>query len=384
MSELGEALARTRAHGHYSQKDVGAALGVSRVMVSHWESGERTPNDRQLSALARLYGVEPAVLIADSYVGPVADDLANTLLQQQGDAGSEVVLGVREFVRFLGRFAQLTKVLGEPLRSLRQSPFAGRQTHTHKDDVRRKAAEVRAYLGLGMAPIVDLDTVCEMLGIVAYRASLGPDPRTAPSGAFLRHPDAGLSILTNLDLTHAERRFAVARSLAHALFHSDETNHVLCGGGGRREAFADAFAGELLMPSDGVRRFVEAVGLPHRMDDPLDITQVQHYYGVSRAATLQRLRQLNAITRGTHDELQEAEPPASSAAVLGYSAAREAGADEPVTERLRRFPRSFLRMLRQAVRTGTISPPTAASFAGLAIPDITRILGQHASLDEDD
>ena len=36
---------------------------------------------------------------------------------------------------------------------------------------------------------------------------------------------------------------------------------------------------------------------------------------------------------------------------------------------------SFRRMLRQAVVTEVMSPPTAASFAGLAIPDIVQILG---------
>lgn len=31
-----------------------------------------------------------------------------------------------------------------------------------------------------------------------------------------------------------------------------------------------------------------------------------------------------------------------------------------------------------------MSPPTAASFAGLAIPAITQVLGEQASIDEDD
>ena len=384
MSELGGALARARARARWSQRDVGAALGVSRVMVSYWESGERAPNDRQLSALARLYGTELLELVEGGDGQPRADDLANTLLQQQGDPTPEVLLGVREFVRFLDRFAELSKLLDEPIRSLRQSPFARRHAYIHKDDVRRKAAEVRAYLGLGLAPIADLDTVCEVLGIVAYRAPLGPDPRTAPPGAFLRHPEAGLSILTNLDLPPAQRHLAAARCLAHALLHSDETSRVLCGAGGRREAFAVAFAGELLMPSDGVRRFIEAVGLPHRMDDPLDVAQVQHYYGVSWPTALQRLRQMNAITHGTHDDLQEAEPSASAAAALGYPAALRANPADSMTDPLQRFPRSFLRMLRQAMRTGAMSPPTAASFAGLAIPAITRILGEYASIDQDD
>ena len=239
---------------------------------------------------------------------------------------------------------------------------------------------MRAHLGLGLAPVADLEPVCEMLGVVACGASLGSDPRTAPSSAILRHPDVGSSILTNLDLTHDERRFAVAHGLAHVLFHSDETNQVLCWGGGRRESSADAFAGEFLMPSGGVRRFAEAIGLPRRMDDPLDIAQVQHYYGVSWSIVLGRLRRMNSITRGAHDEFLAGGHTARPAGAVAHPAALEA--DELVAEPLQRFPRSFLRLLRQAVRTETISPPTAASFAGVAIPDIVQVLGQHVSNDK--
>ncbi|WP_428122020.1 hypothetical protein [Candidatus Poriferisodalis sp.] len=39
-------------------------------------------------------------------------------------------------------------------------------------------------------------------------------------------------------------------------------------------------------------------------------------------------------------------------------------------------------MLRQAVVTGVMSPPTAAAFAGLALPDIVQILGQPSGDDQ--
>lgn len=51
-------------------------------------------------------------------------------------------------------------------------------------------------------PIFDLDAVCEMLGITIYRATLGADLNKAPSGAFVDHPDVGLSILVNLDMRY--------------------------------------------------------------------------------------------------------------------------------------------------------------------------------------
>ena len=234
MSKLDEVLARARTRAHYSQDDVGAALGINRVMVSYWEAGTRTPNDRQLSALARLYGIEPADLVEGRHLESAPNDLAGMLLRAEDDVDPGAVPGIRDFVHFLDRFAELARILGEPIRGLTQSPFVFRQKFTQKDDIRRKAEEVRAYLGLGSGPISDLDPVCETLGVAVYRAPLGSDLSRAPSGAFLSHPEVGYAILVNLDMTPGRRRFTVAHELAHALFHSNETNSVLSHGRGQR------------------------------------------------------------------------------------------------------------------------------------------------------
>ncbi|WP_420443044.1 helix-turn-helix domain-containing protein [Candidatus Poriferisodalis sp.] len=376
MSQLGEALARARTSARYSQDDVGAALGINRAMVSYWESGTRTPNDRQLSALARLYGTEPLVLLEGRDTQSAADDLAGMLLRAEDEIDPGVVPGVRDFVQFLDRFAELATTLGEPIRGLTQSPFVFRPRFSQKDDIRRKAEEVRAHLGLGIGPIPDLDPICETFGITVYRAPLGSDLSRAPSGAFLKHPDVGFSILVNLDMTPGRRRFTVAHELAHALFHSDETNQVLSHGRGPRENFADAFAGEFLMPSEGIRRFAEEVGLPPRIADPVDIVHMQRYFKVSWPMALVRLRQLNAIAADRYAELRKSVRPVSLARALGYSIHPEEIAQDAERWRVQRFPMSFRRMLRQAVVTEVMSPPTAASFAGLALPDIVQILGR--------
>ena len=376
MSQLGEALARARANARYSQNDVGAALGIDRAMVSYWEAGTRTPNDRQLSAMARLYGTEPLDLLEGRVVEPKADDLAGMLLRAEDEIDPGVAPGVRDFVQFLDRFAELARILAEPIRGLKQSPFVFRPRFNQKDDIRRKAEEVRAHLGLGVGPIPDLDPICETLGITLYRAPLGADLHRAPSGAFLKHPEVGFSILVNLDMTPGRRRFTVAHELAHALFHSDETNQVLSLGRGPRENTADAFAGEFLMPSEGIRRFSEEVGLPPRITDPIDIVHMQRYFKVSWPTALVRLRQMNAIATDRYEELRRTVRPVSLARALGYSIHPEEIAQDAERWRVQRFPMSFRRMLRQAVVTEVMSPPTAASFAGLAIPDLVQILGQ--------
>ena len=168
----------------------------------------------------------------------------------------------------------------------------------------------------------------------------------------------------------------MAHELGHALFHSNDTNRVVSRGRGPLETFADAFAGEFLMPSEGVRRFVEEAGMPPRIFDAVDVVHIQRYFRVSWPTALVRLRQMNAITESTYHDFKESVRPVWLARALGYAIDPEEVTQDVGSWRVHRFPRPFLRMLREAVAAEAMSPPTAAAFAGFAIPDLERILIQ--------
>ncbi len=376
MGDLQAGLQSARERASYSQDDVGAALGVSRAMVSYWESGSRVPNDRQRSALARLYGVEPSELFEGRAVETADTDMAGVLLRADDGIAPDAVPGIRQFDQFLGRYADLALMLGEDIGGMTKSPLIHRSQYAQKDDIRRKAEEVRNMLGLGMWPIADLDPVCERLGITVYRAHLGTDLFRVPSGAFLNHPQVGFSILVNLGMTPGRRRFTVAHELAHALFHSHETNRVVSRVRNPRETFADIFAGEFLMPREGVRAFMEEAGMAPRIDEPRHAVSIQRYFRVSWPTALVRLRQMNAISQATYDRFRKSVRPVGLARSLGYTVDPEERSQDPERWRLRRFPRLFLRMLRDAVVKELMSPPTAASFAGIALPEIAKIVGE--------
>ncbi len=375
-TNLPTGLKRAREFAGYSQEDVGATLGVSRAMVSYWESGTREPNDRQRSALARLYGVQLAGLAEGKAIQEAEGDIAGILLRADDGIASAAVPGIREFGQFLDRYAELDRILGGSVHRMTHSPFGHRAQYAQKDDIRRKAEEVRKLVGLGTGPIVDLDPVCEILGITVYRAHLGTDLRKVPSGAFLNHPEIGFSILVNLGMTPGRRRFTVAHEMAHALFHSHETNRVVSRGRNPLETFADTFAGEFLMPREGVRRFMEEVGMDPRINDPADAIRIQRYFRVSWPTALVRLKQMNSITQATARRFEETVRPLHLARSLGYAVDAEELRQDPRRWRVRRFPRQFLRMLRSAVLNDVISPMTAASLSGLSLPDIVDLMGQ--------
>lgn len=382
MPDLHTTLARARERAHYTQGDVAAALGVSSTMVSYWESGSRTPNDRQLTALARLYRRQLRDLLLGNDADEQVLDLAGLMLRSEGQIDQTAVLGIHEFIRFLDLHNELSELLDVSVRGMTESPFVNRSDFKKQEDVRRKAEDVRSHLRLGVGPISDVDVICQMLGVTLYRAPMGSDLSRSPSGAFLKHPDIGFSILVNLDMTPGRRRFTVAHELAHALFHSDSDSCVISHGRGSRERFADAFAGEFLMPAEGVRRFMEHAGLPSTITDASDAVHIQRYFNVSWVVALLRLRNMRVMNAETVQRLRGEVRPVLLARSLGYRIGPEEVAQDPGLWRTRRFPRQFLRMLMLAVREEVMSVPSAASFAGLSIHDVTQIMGGMSGSDD--
>lgn len=374
MPEINQ-LARAREVMGYSQEQAGAALGVNRAMISYWESGRRQPNDRQLAALARLYRVSIAALLAAEPLTPPAD-LAQMLLRTGTDLADEAAPGIREFVAFLDSYAKLAATVGVDIPGLQRSPFLSRAEFDSADDARRKAEEVRAYLRLGLGPVADVDWVCELLGITVYRTELGDDLRHTISGGFLNHPDIGFSIVVNLNMTPGRRRFTIAHEIAHALFHSDKDRYVISRPTrDPRERFADTFAGEFLLPTEGMRRLMEENAIGPRITDPADVVHIQRYFKVSYPTALVRLRRAGMLTPAKYNEFQEVRP-VLLARGLGYEVDEEEFFQDPEEWRIRRFPRRFLHLLRIAINRSVISVPTAAAMTGLSIDDVTELVSE--------
>lgn len=368
------ALARHRRSLGHSQQRVAEALGMTQAAVSQWESGARTPNDRQLVALARLYRLDPGQLL-DGGDGddPVNGDLAEMLFRSEADHFPSARPGLRRFLAFLKSYADLAEAAEYDVRGLAQSPYPTAREYQSAADARRKAEQVRAHLGLGLGPIGHVDLLLEMLGITVYRASLGPDLSQTLSGAFYNHSAIGFSVLANLDMTPGRRRFTLAHELAHALFHSDVTYVVSGPARTSAERFADLFAGEFLFPSEGVRRLMEEQGMPSRLTDPADAIYLQRYYGVSWATCVVRLKMMRAVADERIDAFTRGKP-VLLAGSLGYEIGEEERNQDPQRWRMRRYPGRFLRLLRHAMEAGIISPPSAAEMTDLTIDEISEML----------
>lgn len=369
-------LSRARELAGFTQDDVAAALGVARPMISYWETGARQPNGRQRLALERLYGRPIGADVDADVVGDVGPNHAEMLYRRApgGELAAASKHGLRGFVDFLEFYGELIRSTQVDHRPMRQSPFMVAPGFESPDDARRKAEEVRAHLRLGLGPIVDVDDLCDLLGITVFRAAMGSDlEATAISGAFYKHPDVGFSIVVNLEMTPGRRRFTLAHEIAHALLHSDHDAAVVSGAKkDPRERFADHFAAEFLMPTEGMRRALEEIGVRRKVTDPADAIHLQRFFNVSWVTTLVRLRQAKLVSV-EHTQDWGRIRPVVFAQSLGYPVSQEELRQDPEAWGLHRYPRGFLRALRMALRQHLLSVETAADRTGVTVEEIANL-----------
>jgi hypothetical protein len=278
---------------------------------------------------------------------------------------------IQRFLAFLDSYGDLLDALDEP-GGLSHSPFALHEGFTSKEDIRRRAEDARSYLRLGPGPITSLDGVADVAGITVYRAPLGTDLLGTVSGAFLPHDRVGFSILINGETTPGRQQFTLAHEIAHSLFHGDRIYVNYFGRKERAERFANAFAGEFLVPTHHLRATVESMGLS-KLSDPETVVHLQRYYGVSYDMILVRLSQANLILPDEVAHLRDVRP-VYLAARLGYNIKPDEWAQDPEGWGLARFPPRLLRLLRRAYAEGKITIGGAAAMTGLAAEDIEKLL----------
>jgi Zn-dependent peptidase ImmA (M78 family) len=183
-----------------------------------------------------------------------------------------------------------------------------------------------------------------------------------------------MSLAVNVETTPGRQVFTMAHELAHALYHSQGSSQVVSYWSRQddKERFADAWAGEFLVPQESLRRTCENLGIK-TVTSAEEAVHLQRGYGVSYGTMLVRLLQAKLIDDAKYESLRSTRPVALASA-LGYSVAEEEWAQNPARWRLDRFPRRFVLMLADALRTGRVSPSTAASVTGLTVDEMAELM----------
>lgn len=321
-SQLGTQLRKVRKRVGVSQMAAAQALGLPRTAVTNMENGRREVSTFDLYRLAEFYGcTERSLLPSDEPTN--AEQLYGTLLLALPELRKLPSLGnaVRRLLGIYRDGLALRRVLNqtEPL----PVPDRAKVMESVDDAIlqgENAALQERRRLDLGNAPIRSIAKVISDQGIWMSAVHL---PKGV-SGLFVNHSDIGMAIVVNQEYRQFQRRFSSAHEYAHALFDRRETATVTRSENSVKlmEVRANSFAAAFLMPPSGVAeqlaqyhkgigvkssRIVHGVAGDRTTEKEVrsspsspaiayqDVARLAQHFGVSYAAVVWRLQELNYI-----------------------------------------------------------------------------------------
>jgi Zn-dependent peptidase ImmA (M78 family)/DNA-binding XRE family transcriptional regulator len=379
---IGEALRHGRERVGLSQEAAAQAAGINRVQLSYYETGKRQPPLGTAAVLARLYGSTIEALISGE-AGPRSSIDVSGMLYRAApvDLGDQARAGLQQIDQYLADYVELAEELGVELPGPGRSPVSSARTASAKEAA-WAARELRRHLNLGGAPLPDPFQLLDA-AVLIWRLPLGEDLAQSPSGLFYNHPRAGFCIAVNSQMTLGRQVFTLAHELAHAYFHSQSADVIVSmpGTDHGREAFADAFAGEFLVPGDALRQLVSELPSFDPVIDPVVVVHLQRHFGVSFATMRVRLLQERLISREAFDDLADVSP-SRLAQALGY-VVHPADLGSFQLHPLERFPARMLLLVRSALERSAITRGDAAETLGTSTEEIRQLLSRPAAGDED-
>ena len=299
-TEIGSRVALARDRAGFTQQQLGDRLGIHRSAVTRIEQGQRQLDALELAQIADGLGrsvewflTEPPAAIASHRDGLSEDADVRRLEDELETAARDVEL--------------LVEVGDLPL-----AAAALPSGVTNFDDAERGARDARGLMGVSDGPLLDLQSMVERLGLLAFSIDLGP---SIIDGGYVRVSGAGVA-LVNGTADPGRRRFTLAHELGHHLLADEYTpDFGLASTRSEREALINAFAIHFLMPRSAVTRRWEQ--LADEPDVRRRLIVIAAEYRVSWTAALTQASTLRLITREQFAVLEVSRPTPADYFELG-------------------------------------------------------------------
>jgi Zn-dependent peptidase ImmA (M78 family)/DNA-binding XRE family transcriptional regulator len=363
-----------RERAGLSQQAAAEAVGINETLLGRYEAGRRQPPLGVAAALARLYGTSIEALAAGEEGAEPGTGVSGILLRAAPrELAGRARAGLRLFELRLAEYVELAREMSTALAGPGSTPLAPARTVGAKEAA-WAARELRRHLNLGSGALADPFGALDEQ-VLAWRLPLGEDL----DGFFYNHPQAGFCVAVNSEMTLGRQVFTLAHELAHACLHSKDHTAAVCmpGADRGRERFADAFAGEFLVPGDELRRVTGELSVFSELANPTLIVHLQRRFGVSFAILRLRLLQEKLITAGEYDALAETSP-SRLAQALGYP--DDAGGLHPLAAQ----PARVLLLVRAALERSAITAGDAAEVLGTGTEEVRQLVAAGERRDFED
>lgn len=279
---IAERIKVARKSAGMSQRDLGAAIGVTAPAISKYEKGEVIPNSGMLIRLSNILGVN-----IDFFFRQIEANVSEphyrcrTSLKKKEES---VIHG--KVTDWLERYLEVEMISGitanldlPPRKECRVSTL---------EDVEVVAQRVRDAWDLGLDPIENVMDALEQHGI---KIGVFDAPDSFDALTFY-HNERTPVIAINKSMTGDRQRFNCAHELGHLLLQIDPSL--------KEEDAANRFAGAFLVPREMV---LKELGTKRRAVDLRELYLLKHKYGMSMKAWIHRARDVGVITERTETGL---------------------------------------------------------------------------------
>lgn len=251
---------------------------VTKQAISKYERGLMKPSSVVLDALCKLYQASPDFLLGRKPV--VLSDFSFRSKEQvpqklKQRILSQVQIWMEHYLALENLFDAITS-FRNPVHGLSIADFC---------DMENAALQVRRKWGLGNDTIASVCRILELVGIKVLELDIDEDVDGLCGWVNKKTP---FIVLKKNNVTVERKRFTALHELAHILFPClDEMDYK------KKERMCHRFASAILLPKEVVYTYVG------RVRDNLSVSELSSLrgmYGVSVAAIVHRLRDLNVIS----------------------------------------------------------------------------------------
>jgi len=278
--DIGARIGEARRAAGLTQDQLASHLEVDRSAVSRIESGTRNLGALELSRVAIALHVSVDHLLAAP--PQVLSNRASLVDEDESDTGRSALRTQTVLSEWLSDVRQLVELELLPIHDL--WIYDG-QVGT-PEECRQVALWVRRKLEIGNAPIESLVEACAKAGQWPLVAELRTD------GASLVDDKIAVSVI-DISQDWVRRRSTAAHELGHLVigdpYSNDFSVHTSTA---ERERAIEAFAAELLLPSDAFLTYADLVEV-----DRSFLIQVSAKYGASWSLTLNQAELSGKISR---------------------------------------------------------------------------------------
>ena len=251
---------------------------VTKQAISKYERGLMNPSEAVLDALCNLYQASPGFLLGRKPVvlsdfsfrskEPVPQKLEQRII-------SQVQIWMEHYF-VLENFFDAMTVFKNPVNGICIADFG---------DMEKAAIQVRRKWGLGNDTIASVCRILELAGIKVLELDIDEDVDGLCGWVNKKTP---FIVLRKNNVTVERKRFTALHELAHILFPSLETMD-----GKKKERMCHRFASAILLPKEVVYTYV---GMLRDNLSVSELSSLRSMYGVSVAAIVHRLKDLNVIS----------------------------------------------------------------------------------------